>query len=373
MKFSFSLYFQITVLFVLISIFSVVGAGTLNYLESRRIIVAQFNKSMKDIATTIGSTLNDKTDDAAEAILRISGHDIFLSGQPGDIQKFLQVAVESSGLFNNIYYFDAAGPLKAAAYADGRDLTRYHGENFNNYRDQEKTKMVYLDLLRALETKTPVFSAFFKSTHDRLMNSFIVPVMRGHEVAGLLSCGIVLDRTNKLLKMMQELKPHPHGYIALLSQDGKMLINAGELPQNFSPGKDWHVFEDSLIHDAGYIQVVLHMEKPGLGICIGLPESAVRAILDRLRSGTLSFTVGVGFLASFFGILAAWILISPLSALVNGLRQLRLGRPGDEIDCRASGEIAEAISVYNDLSDKIRRDSQMTAMWAALWKNDSEK
>ena len=109
MKFSFSLYFQITVLFLLLSVIAAVGAGTLNYLESRRIIVGQFNDSMRSISTTIGSSLNDKADDAAEAIMRLSRHTILNAGSAEDIQKFLQVAVDSSSLFNNIYYFDPAG------------------------------------------------------------------------------------------------------------------------------------------------------------------------------------------------------------------------------------------------------------------------
>ena len=184
MKFSFSLYFQITVLFLLLSVIAAVGAGTLNYLESRRIIVGQFNDSMRSIATTISSSLNDKADDAADAIMRLSRHTVLNGGSAEDIQKFLQVAVDSSSLFNNIYYFDPAGPLKAAAYADGRDLAKYAGENFQNYREQEKTRMVYLDLVRALEMRTPVFSAFFKSATDRLMNSFIVPVVHGKGLSG---------------------------------------------------------------------------------------------------------------------------------------------------------------------------------------------
>lgn len=373
MKFSFSLYFQITVLFVLISIFSVVGAGTLNYLESRKIIVDQFNKSMKDIAATIGSSLNDKADDAAEAIMRLSRHDVLHIGQPEEIQKFLLVAVDSSSLFNNIYYFDATGPLKAVAYADGRDLARYSGENFNNYRDQEKTKMVYLDLVRALETRTPVFSAFFKSATNRLMNSFIVPVVHEDKVIGLLSCGIVLDRTNKLLEMMTNLIPHPNGYVALIDNEGKILLNVGDIPADFAPGKDWQSSADSLIHDSGYLQAALRMERSGLGICTGIPESAVARLLDHLRHGTISFTLGVGFMVSLFGMLAASILIKPLVDLVTGLRQLRSGVPGDRIDRAASGEIAEAISVYNELSDKIRRNPEASKVWADLWQNDKDK
>jgi methyl-accepting chemotaxis protein len=368
MRFTFSLYFQVTVLFVLISIFSVVGAGTLNYLESRKIIISQFNKSMKDISTTIGSSLNAKADDAAEAIMRISQNETLLAESADEIQKFLQVAVDSSSLFNNIYYFSPEGPLRAAAYADGRDPKRYADENFMNYAEQEKTSAVYLDLVRALETRTPVFSAFFKSNTGRLMNSFIVPVVREERVIGLLSCGIVLDRTSKLLEMMESLKPHPNGYVALINNEGSVLLKAGDMPEGFAPGADWQNNQDQLIRSSGYLQAVLRLEKSGLGICTGLPEDAVAELLNRLRTGTISFTFGVGLLVCIFGIFAASVLTAPLNDLVNGLKQLRSGRSGERIDRRASGEIAEAIAIYNDLSDKIRKDAVLNKTWEDLWK-----
>lgn len=367
MRFSFSLYFQVTVLFVLISIFSVVGAGTLNYLESRKIIVAQFTRSMNDIAHTIGSSLNDRSDDAAEAIMRISRHDVLLSQSVAEIQNFLKVAVDSSSLFNNIYYFDPAGPLKAAAYADGRDLSQYDGENFNSYADQPKTRGVYQDLVRARDTRSPVYSAFFKSFTGRLMNSFIVPVVREEKVVGLLSCGIVLDRTSKLLDMMANLKPHPQGYVALIGGDGVVLLSAGEVPRGFSPGPGWQKRQDSLIKESGYMQAVHRLEKADLGVCTGMPESAVADQLDRLRTTTIFFTVGVGVLASLLGIFAASVLIAPLTDLVRGLKQLRSGRAGDHIDRRASGEIAEALAVYNELSDKIKKDAMLSRTWTDLW------
>ncbi len=367
MKFSFSLYFQITILFLLLSILSAVGAGTLNYLESRRIIIGQFNESMRSIASTISSGLNDKTDDAADAIMRLSRHSVLSQGTSEEVQKFLQVAVDSSSLFNNIYYFDPAGPLKATAYADGRDLSRYVGENFQNYKDQEKTRMVYFDLTRALETRTPVFSAFFKSATNRLMNSFIVPVVHEEKVVGLLSCGIVLDRTNKLLDMMNRLKPHPHGYIALIDKEAKVLFSVGDLPEKFAPNSEWMEVEDLIISEAGYLQTVLRLEKSGLGICTGIPETAIASLLNHLRRGTIAFTLGAGIVASLFGILAASILISPLTELVHGLRQLRSGSCGDRIDRAASGEIAEALAVYNEISSRIARNPESSQAWANMW------
>ncbi|PKL46927.1 MAG: hypothetical protein CVV42_14635 [Candidatus Riflebacteria bacterium HGW-Riflebacteria-2] len=356
MKFSFSLYFQITVLFVLLSIFSVLGAGALNYLESRKIIIDQFNKSMLDTVSIIGSSLSGKADDAAEAIMRLSRHQVLHSADFAEIQRFLQVAVDSSSLFNNIYYFSPEGPLRAAAYADGRDVSRYVGENFLAYADQEKTHAVYLDLVRALETRTPVFSAFFKSATGILMNSFIVPVVSDDgNIVGLLSCGIALDSSFKLLEMMKTLKPHQNGYVALIDAEGRVLLSAGDMPAELAPGRDWASREDKLVSAAGYLQAVVSMEKTGLGVCSGMPEAAVTGILKRLHDSNVLFTLLVGILASFAGVVAAYILVSPLTALVKGLRALQKGEVAPRISCRASGEIAEAITIYNEMREKQQR------------------
>ncbi|NLF96548.1 MAG: hypothetical protein GX569_07405 [Candidatus Riflebacteria bacterium] len=358
MKFSFSLYFQITILFVLLSIFSVLGAGSLNYLESRKIIIDQFNKSMLDTATIIGSSLSGKADDAAEAIMRLSRHQVLHSADSAEIQRFLQVAVDSSSLFNNIYYFSPEGPLKAAAYADGRDVARYAGENFLAYADQEKTHDVYHDLVHALEARTPVFSAFFKSATGTLMNSFIVPVVsEDGSVVGLLSCGIALDSSFKLLDMMKTLKPHPDGYIALVDVEGKVLLSAGEMPVELVPGRDWASREDKLVSAAGYLQAVISMEKAGLGVCCGVPEAAVAGLLKRLHDSNVLFTLLVGILASLAGIVAAYILVSPLTALVNGLRRLQKDEAAPRLVCRASGEIAEAIAIYHEMREQRQRSS----------------
>ncbi len=374
MKFSFSLYFQITILFVLLSIFSVLGAGSLNYLESRKIIIDQFNKSMLDTASIIGSSLSGKADDAAEAIMRLSRHQMLHSTDPAEIQRFLQVAVDSSSLFNNIYYFSPEGPLKAAAYADGRDLARYVGENFLNYADQEKTHDVYLDLVRALETRTPVFSAFFKSATGRLMNSFIVPVVGDDgNVVGLLSCGIALDSSFKLLEMMKTLKPHADGYVALIDAAGRVLLSAGEMPAELAPGSGWEGGENKLVSASGYLQTVIGMEKTGLGVCCGVPEAAVAGLLQRLHDSNVLFTLLVGILASFAGIVAAYVLVSPLTALVKGLRGLQNGDSAPRISCRASGEIAEAIAIYHEMREKQQRAPFRHPVQSEAQPQDSER
>lgn len=356
MKFTFSLSFQIAVLFTLISMLAVIGAGSLSYLESQKLIEQQFEKSMSDIASTISNGINDKADSAAAAILRVSGDEVLVGQDNEKIHGFLRIIVESSTFFNNIYYFDPQGPIRAVAYADGRDLAKYSGENFNLYEESEKTKEVFENIVKARDTQTPIFSSFFKSATDRLMNTFIVPVIRDGEVKGLLSCAIALDNSSKLLEMMNILKPHPKGFVALLTADGSVVLSAGDLPKKISTHFAAPDNETNLVRESNYIQALRRMEKTGLDIVTGLPETAVFELLQKLRSGTLFYTMGVGLFASLLGFLIASFLVAPLSLLVKSLNQLKEGKSAPRIDRIASGEIAEAISAFNELNEKIKRD-----------------
>ncbi|HMM60435.1 MAG TPA: hypothetical protein PKC25_09950, partial [Candidatus Rifleibacterium sp.] len=83
--------------------------------------------------------------------------------------------------------------------------------------------------------------------------------------------------------------------------------------------------------------------------------------------GTIAFTLGVGLFAAIFGVLAASVLISPLTDLVKGLRQLVAGNPGDRIDRAASGEISEALCAYNEICARLHRDPEALSFWAKLW------
>lgn len=356
MKFSYSLYFQVTVAIILVAFFTAAGVGTMNYLESRRVILSQFNRSMRDIASTIGSSLSTRTDAATNAIMRLSGNELLRSDDATAIQQFLQIAVDSSSLFNNIYYFAPSGELRAAAYGDRRNLDKYADENFNNYANATKTSAVYLDLVKALETKTPVFSAFFQTTTGRLMNSFIVPVTDEEKVIGLLSCGIVLDQTSKLLEQMEKMKPHESAFVALLGAQGKVLLNAGNVPASLTQNLNLYSDEPESFSKDGFLLSVFNLPRTELGICIGLPENAVSQLLNNLRSGTLNFTVAVSVVTSLFGLLLAYLLISPINNLVKGLKQLNSGVAAQRINCRASGEIAEAIAAFNEFIDRRNRD-----------------
>ncbi|MDN5278277.1 MAG: hypothetical protein PWR01_2242 [Clostridiales bacterium] len=355
MRFTFSLSFQIAVLFTLISMLAVIGAGSLNYLESRKLIEQQFEKSMSDIAVTISNGLNEKADSAAASIFRVAADKILVSGDKEKIKEFLRIVVESSTFFNNIYYFSPEGPIVAAAYADGRDTQKYSAEDFTTYQESDKTVAVYDNLIKARDTRTPVFSAFFKSATDRLMNTFIVPVIENDEVKGLLSCGIAFDSSSKLLNMMNDLKPHPDGFVALLSLDGKVALSAGKVPEIVASFSSFNGSEINMVKESDYIQAVQRMDKTGLGIVTGLPESVVVDLLQKLRSGTMIYTMGVGLFASLMGLVVASYLIAPISKLVSGLKNLKEGKSVKKIDCRASGEISEAIVAFNDLCEKFRK------------------
>jgi len=355
MKFSFSLAFQITVLFTLITMLAVIGAGSLSFLEGKKAIETQFEKTITDIATTIAGSVNEKTDSAATSIMRLSAFHELYGENNGEIEKILKIVVETSNIFHSIYFFAPEGQIRALAYADGRDLEKYRSENYLEYQNSDKTLSVFENLIKARDSQSPVFSTFFKSATGRLMNTFIIPVIDSGRVHGLLSCSIALDNTSALLEMMEVLKPHPKGYVALYDEANKIVLSAGSIPEKLASettgiGSDMKIFRED-----GYIQARRRLDKMGLGIMTGLPEEVILTMLDDLRVKTVFYAAGAGLVATVLGFLVASFLISPLSRLHRGLRQLKEEGKAERISVIASGEIHAAIAAFNDLCEKLMK------------------
>jgi HAMP domain-containing protein len=356
MKFYFSLSFQMTIFFTIISMLAVIGVGSLNYIESKKIIIMQFEKSMDDIANTISNSINEKVDSAASSVLKISGDQTLFQEDDGKIQMFLSSVVKSSTLFYNIYYFSPDGPIRAMAYSDDRDLNKYHGENFMKYQKDDKTSLVYEKIIQARDTMTPVFSSFFKSATGKLMNSFIVPVINEEKVVGILSCAISLDASSRLSEVMDVLKPHPKGFVALTNQANEIVAGVGPVPKNLSKDVAKSMPEPTRRQKTGYYHVNRKIEKTGLGIITGLPESVIESLLTKLRINTFYYTIAVGLFASLSGFLVARFLVSPLSKLADGMHKLNNNEALKKINVSASGEIAQAIIAFNEIVEKQKKN-----------------
>ncbi len=365
MKFRFSLYYQTAFLFIAISVVAIIVSGWLSYNESRRVILAQASAATDSIAAAIGAGLNQRARDAKDAIVKLSGHVVLRSGDPEEIQKFLQAAMFSSSMFNNIYYFSPQGPLMAVAYADNRDLGQYVGENFLKYGDNPATANLYQDLLKARDQGSMVSSRFFKSDSGRLMSSFIVPVQADGQLKGILSCGMVLDQTSRLGESLEVMKPAPDACIALLDHQGRVLVQTGILPPACIDAENR--FVAGSMRAAGYLFSLHLVQEAGLEICVGMPETSVTGLLNHLRNRITVFMLLIAVFAVILGLRAAGVLIKPLQLLVTGLRQLRQGRAADRVAHNASGEAGEALEAFNELNDKIRKDAMLNRTWTDLW------
>jgi len=365
MNIRFSLYYQIAVLFVAVSVVAITISGWLSYHESRRVILSQAAAAVDNVAAAIGAGLNQRARDAREAMQRLAANETLCTGDSESIQKFLAAALFSSSMFNNIYYFSPQGPLVAVAYADNRDLGQYAGENYLKYGENPATANLYQDLLKARDQGSLVFSRFFKSDSGRLMSSFILPVQAGGKLKGILSCGMVLDQTSRLGKSMEAMKPAPEACIALLDHQGRVLVQTGTIPPECIDAEN--LFLADSMRAAGYLFSMHLVQDAGLEVCVGMPETSVTGLLNHLRNRIIFYMLLIAFLAVISGLRVAGVLIKPLQLLIAGLRQLRQGRAVDRIEHRASGEAGEALEAFNELNDKIRKDAMLNRTWTDLW------
>ncbi len=154
---------------------------------------------------------------------------------------------------------------------------------------------------------------------------------------------------------MDVLKPHPKGFVALTNQDSEVVAGVGPVPKNLSKEMTRAKPDKNLRRKTGYYHAHRKIEKTGLGIITGLPESVIESLLTKLRINTFYYTIAVGLFASLSGFFVARFLVSPLAKLADGMSKLSNNESLKKINISASGEIAQAIMAFNEIVDSRKK------------------
>lgn len=97
----------------------------------------------------------------------------------------------------------------------------------------------------------------------------------------------------------------------------------------------------------------LQMKGPNIEHRVGLPQSAIEERLDGFRRHMLLGSLGI---LAFGLLLAAYLahrVARPLQHLAASARRVGEGDWGNQVDVRGSGEIAQAISAFNHMSQSL--------------------
>ena len=210
-----------------------IATGLFSYFESKNLLEKQFKRALIESSKIIHSSIIEKIESAQTLIIKESKKSIFQSDDYNKIQERIEILVESRNLFHNIYFFDSAGILKAAAYADEREMNKYLGVSYETYKNEPGRNNIYENLKKAFESGKPVFSDAFLSNTKKVMYSYIVPVISNNKVVSLFSCGIQLTNDKQtIVKLLDSLKPHKNSFVSLTTDKGLVLVNSGQLPSD---------------------------------------------------------------------------------------------------------------------------------------------
>ena len=366
-----SLYIRFLMVFTAITVLTGALTGIINYYECETVLKQQFSNSLLDGAHTINNMIGDRVGAAVQIVRDISQKDFLKSADTPKIQSYIENAAELSNFFYNIYYFSPEGKLTAAAYSDRRDVKSYINLNFNDYKNDVNMSNIHSAIARAVELKSPLFSGFFYSSAKKLLFTFIVPVIEGGRVTGILSAAIYANDRN-FQSFINALKSHPDQFISLFDTEKGLIASTSNSPEGIQKDFTGLMLEKAVWKTyaaSNEACLVISVKEPTTGIftVVGIRAEAVSALLASLRDKIFIYAILCMIAVLFISVIFAGTLIKPILLLVSGLKKVDEGIYSHRIDYSAGGEMEEAIGAFNKMNEKLYKTRVIENIWNEHW------
>ncbi len=361
-----SIRIQIILAFLVITVFTGLVVSFINYRESKIFLENQLERELQNTANLVEKNIEDKLFEAGNLVLTISIKPEFRRLDKEKIQVTIENFLAFADVFFNVYVYDEKGELISAAYFDKRPYKPYLGENFNNYNNvfSNCAGKVILD-------GKPVFTDTFYSKGDRIILAYIAPVMGedDKEIKGIISCAIYVQ-DKKLENLLIKLKPSYNGFIYLMDQSGNNLAYAGHIPSHIEDLK----IED-LLNNKGFFKLnqetfsykLNRVDIANIYVLVAVPNSLALTLLENYTKNMILYTVFSLVVAIFISIFFANRLVSPISMLVEGLREVGKGNYSFRVNLRSTGEIDKAIGAFNEMVEKLQKNRIIEKLWIENW------
>ena len=364
MKIFQSIYFKITILLISVTIFTGALTGFLNYMESRNVLEKQIEKSLKDNSSTIVSTFTERLNQVENVMNAITSNQYIKSSDFTGIQSYLNDVVSLSTFFHNIYYFDAGGNLKALQYADKRPITKYMGQNYNDYKKGAASDN-YKAIKKAIETKQAVYSKPFFSSSGKLIFTYIAPLFRDGKNTGVVSCGIYGNDSN-IQQIMNSLRPPENGFVISYSPDKGIFAQSGHIPEYIKTSLN-NYKSGSFIHDRSYKIYVSNEPKTGIFIGTAIDANYSDELLRDLELKIFIYAFIAVIIVIIAGMLFANSLIIAIAELINGLKKIGEGIYSHRIEIQTNGELKDAVNSFNEMAEKLHKPELIEKIWLENW------
>ena len=363
-----SIRMQIICTFLIITIFTGLIVSIINYRESKRFLENQLTRELNNTANLIEKNIEDKLFEASKLVLTISKKKQFKQFDKEKMQITIEDFLAFADVFFNVYIYDKEGNLISAAYFDKRPYKPYIGENFNDYNNvfPEYAKKV-------LDSGTPTFTDTFYSKGDRLMLTYIAPVIGEDtgEVIGVMSCAIYVQ-DKKLESLLIKLKPSYNGFIYLMDQSGNGLAYAGHVPSQIVDINIENLIKDENKNFFNLSQETFRyklnkVDIANIYVLVAVPNSLTLILLEKYTETMILYTILSLILAVLISVFLANMLVTPISMLVQGLKEVGRGNYSFRVKFKSTGEIEKAINAFNEMVEKLQKNKIIEKLWIENW------
>jgi hypothetical protein len=369
-----SIKVQLILFFLTISLISSAIVSMANFLENRRIISESFNRELASTAFLIQSSIEGSLSDAREAVQSFAEKIDIETMDTKKVQALTTDFVDFAEIFYNMYIYDRKGDLIAVAYYDRSDLQESRGHR-KNFRENKNEFNGIAESV--LNDGKPRFTQTF-TRRGKLFTAYVAPIHRngGQTVAGLVSCGILVDNP-KFKNLLRGLVPPYSGFICLIDEKGTIFGKEGNIPEDMSSlpidelkkgmkGQSPRI----AIKNIPFRYALKDIPDAHLHVLAGMSEGVIQNTLTTLIKELLLVNAICLILGIVVSTLVAHLLVAPVKDLVAGLKEVSRGNYSFRAKARAYGEMGEAIASFNEMTGKLQKNRMIETLWNEHWKSD---
>lgn len=364
---------RILFLFLLVGVLPPLALGALLSARSFDLLRAGIERDNARVADQVVRLVEARFDEMRRDVERLAADPAVRSFRADELTEKLRLFFAFVPLFYNVHLYDTEGTLRAVeyytAYNDKRDKV-----GASNYRESPPAIRACLE--RAVANgESAVSDLILNSSGERIV-VVAAPVFAAGldgRVAGVLSAALKIEDIY-FHRILESVSLDPGRYVVIADPEGTVLSALGAIPQDLArfdfPGTRPYLREADEEYDG---LVDLNGRKDYIA-CRGLPYVAGNLITG--GPYRLAFAPVAGMLRTVFQMVAAVAILfsmlayavgsglsAPIGRLIAGLARIKEGAYAHRLPETGDDEFAEAACAFNDLAEKLHRNSVIEALW----------
>ncbi|MBI4057632.1 MAG: HAMP domain-containing protein [Elusimicrobia bacterium] len=342
---------KLTATLVAVVVFTTLLSGYFTIRHSYEALKLQKQQDELVMARNIAAQVDEVLRKTKQTIETLARHPFIQSMDPVKQRQALTLVTKVTELIDGIMVLDLSGNTLVLDQAEP-DTRRLLPES--------PSLQFVQPIKRAGITK---FSDIYRSKSGEVAVAINAPIIKNNLLAGILSGGILLK--NHSMGGIEGIRIGKSGYAYIVDGKGSIIVHPQRerLLENLSANPPVQELLKKREGTIGFlnqegVQVLAAfapIQETGWGVVVRQPTSESYAYADQI----LFFLTAIFFLslicAICLGILLAWQIAKPVTALAEGVRQVSEGNLDTRIPVISHDEVGILASTFNEMTQKLKR------------------